>query len=247
MSVTISVITAAYQSGRTIAEMVSSLDRQSFPASEHWIIDGASTDGTLEKVERLETRKILSEPDDGVYNAMNKGIVRAKGDVIGFLNADDFLESEHALEAIATTFSDDEVDLVYGNLRYVDVEDTDKVVRDWKSEPFEKGMFRRGWMPPHPTVYAKRELFEKFGSFDESFEICADWEWLYRMFEIHEVRTRFIDEYLVRMRLGGVSNRSLGNVWRSNQQAAAAFRKHGGRVPLSFYPGKVLHRLKQFT
>lgn len=243
----ISVITAAYQSSRTIADTVASLDRQSVPVSEHWIIDGESTDGTLDRVGEADARKIVSEPDDGVYNAMNKGIARAKGDVIGFLNADDFLESDGVMEAVSNAFADGDVDLVYGHLRYVDFEDTDKVVRDWKSEPFEKGMFRRGWMPPHPTVYAKRELFEKFGSFDESFEICADWEWLYRMFEIHKVKTRFIDEYLVRMRLGGVSNRSLGNVWRSNQQAAVAFRKHEGKVPLAFYPGKVLHRLKQYT
>lgn len=242
----ISIVTSCFNVASTIVDTLHSIDAQTFANREHWIIDGGSTDGTLELAPPSEKRHVLSEPDTGVYNAMNKGISRAGGDIIGFLNADDFYESDRVLGWVAEAFEDPGVDLVYGNLRYVDFSDTDKVVRDWKSEPHESGMFRRGWMPPHPTVYARRKLFDRFGGFDESFDICADWEWLYRMFEVNKVRTRHIEEYLVRMRLGGVSNRSWSNVLRSNRQAAQAFRKHGARVPLSFYPGKLVHRLKQF-
>ncbi len=139
-------------------------------------MDGASIDGTREVVERFsdERRYFVSEADTGVYNAMNKGIDRATGDVIGFLNADDFYESEGVLAAVSAVFEDPSVDLVYGNLRYVSHEDSRKVVRDWKSEPYVQGMFTRGWVPPHPTVYARRRVFEIFGTFDESFSICAD-------------------------------------------------------------------------
>lgn len=248
MSLRISIVTACFNSDATLADSIESITSQEFGEWEHLILDGASTDGTLAVIDRFPDtrRKVLSEPDTGVYNAMNKGIAQATGDVIGFLNADDAYESDSALSEVASAFEDSGVDLVYGNLCYVDYNDTDKVVRDWKSEPCEEGMFRRGWMPPHPSVYARRALFERYGVFDESFDICADWEWLYRMFEVHGVRTRHLNEYLVRMRLGGVSNRSLSNVLRSNWQAARAFRKHGKRVPLLFYPGKVRHRLKQF-
>lgn len=248
MSLKISIITACFNGAPSIGDTIESINRQEFSDWEHLIIDGASTDGTSEVVERFpdSRRDVLSEPDKGVYDAMNKGIARAGGDVIGFLNADDFYESDSVLSEVASAFDDPAVALVYGNLRYVDFEDTGRVVRDWKSEPFAKGMFRRGWMPPHPTVYARRELFEGYGVFDDSFDICADWEWLFRMFEVHGVRTHHLDQYLVRMRLGGVSNRSVGNVLRSNRQAARAFRKHGERVPPGFYPGKLMHRLKQF-
>ncbi|MDF1823575.1 MAG: glycosyltransferase family 2 protein [Verrucomicrobiales bacterium] len=244
----ISIITASYGSERTIGDTIRSINSQAYGDWVHHIVDGRSGDRTLEICSDSpdERRQVTSEPDEGVYDAMSKGIRAATGDVIGFLNADDFYESDSVLGQIAAAFEEPGVDLVYGNLRYVDFDDTNRVVRDWKSEPYEKGMFRRGWMPPHPTVYARRGVFEKYGVFDQRFEICADWEWLYRMIEIHGLKAKHIDEYWVRMRLGGVSNQSVGNVLRSNRQAARAFSKHGQRVPLTFFPGKILHRLKQF-
>lgn len=242
----ISVITAAFNSAATIRDTIASFDRQTHPSKEHWVIDGNSSDETKDLIVPSHERFLFSEKDTGVYDAMNKGIARATGDVVGFLNADDYYESPDVLKWVSSAFENSEADLVYGNLRYVDFDDTDKVVRDWRSEDFTSGMFDRGWMPPHPTVYARRELFEKFGGFDLGFQICADWEWLYRMFAIHKVRVKHIDEYFVRMRLGGISNRSIGNVWKSNREAAGAFLKHGTRMPWKFYPGKVMHRLKQF-
>lgn len=244
----ISIVTAAFNSESTLVDTLTSIKRQEFNEWEHWIVDGASNDGTREVVERFsnDNRFLISEPDTGIYNAMNKGIARATGEVIGFLNADDFYESEGVLATISAVFEDPTVDLVYGNLRYVSAEDPRRVVRDWKSEPYVQGMFTRGWVPPHPTVYARRRVFEIFGTFDESFSICADWEWLFRVMELGGVKTRFLDEYLVRMRLGGVSNRSWKNVMKGNRETARAFRKHDKRVPLLFFAGKFANRGMQF-
>lgn len=244
----VSIVTAAFRSERTIEDTIRSVDAQTHKDWVHHIVDGDSADDTVKICSAFsdERRKVSSEPDGGVYDAMCKGIAKSEGDIIGFLNADDFYESPDVLAHVVEAFEDESVDLVYGNLRYVDFEDTSRVVRDWKSEEFEAGMFLRGWMPPHPTVYARRKVFEEAGVFDQSFDICADWEWLYRAFEVSDFQTRHLDEYLVRMRLGGVSNSSFGNVLRSNRQAAGAFRKHGRRVPWQFFPGKIIHRLKQF-
>ncbi len=244
----ISVITVTYNSGGTIADTLKSIDGQSRADFEHWVIDGASDDSTLSIVNEfpLDSRHVISEKDSGVYNAMNRGIEASSGDVIGFLNADDFYETPGVLAAVADAFDQPDIDIVFGNLRYVSADDTGHVIRDWVSEPYRPGMFRSGWVPPHPTVYARRRVFEEIGGFDESFPICADWEWLYRAFEVKGLKTKFIDKYMVRMRVGGVSNRSLANILGSNRQEVAAFKKHGENLPLGFFPGKLLHRGKQF-
>lgn len=248
MSCSISVITVCRNSESTIGDTLISMDDQVFQGWENWIIDGASTDRTLDVVGRLGhgRRRLISEPDAGIYDAMNKGIAASMGEVVGFLNADDFYETPDALSAIAERFDDPEVDLIYGNLNYVAEDDTDRVVRNWVSGPFSKGLFRSGWVPPHPTVYARREVFDRVGVFDTQFSIGADWEWLYRAFEIVEVRAAYLNQYLVRMRLGGVSNRSFANIVEGNRQAIRAFHKYGQRVPPFFFPGKLLRRGRQF-
>ena len=244
----ISVVTATFNSASTIADTLESIDGQTCRDYEHWIIDGASKDDTLKVASSFasDRRHVLSEPDDGVYDGMNRGIAASRGDVIGFLNADDFYESDEVLGLVTRAFEDSSIDVVYGNLRYVDSADTAKVIRDWASEPFRAGMFRFGWMPPHPTVYARRKVFEEVGVFDQSFSICADWEWLFRVFELGGYKICHMDRYFVRMRVGGVSNSSASNVLRSNREAMKAFRKHGQSFPIGFFPGKVIHRGKQF-
>jgi len=248
MTPAITIVTAVYGAESTIGDTLESLARQDFSDWEHWVIDGASPDRTLEVVRGLPDarRQILSEPDGGVYEAMNKGIARARGEVLGFLNADDFYESDTVLSQIAAAFQDPEVEIVYGNLRYVASDDPSRVVRDWVSGPYRPGAFGRAWTPPHPTVYARRALFERWGGFDESMRIAGDWDWLFRMFEIHGVKARYLDEHLVRMRLGGVSNRSLGGLVQNQCEIARAFRKHGLRMPWRFLPAKLLHRGRQF-
>lgn len=248
MAVKISVVTATYNSEATIGDTLRSLDSQTYESIEHCVIDGKSGDNTLSVLagSAKPYRSVISEKDTGIYDAMNKGITAASGDVIGFLNSDDVYETSEVLAQVAAAFSDPNVDLVYGNLRYVDFDDTNKVIRDWISEPYRQGMFRRGWMPPHPTVYARTDIFKKQGGFDQAFSICADWEWLYRAFELSEHQAEFLDLYLVRMRTGGVSNSSIANILKSNMEAMAAFKKHGKRVPIGFFPGKLIHRGKQF-
>ncbi|MEM7600642.1 MAG: glycosyltransferase family 2 protein [Verrucomicrobiota bacterium] len=245
---TISIITVLFNSVETVGDTLRSVSNQKWDDWEHVLVDGGSDDGTLEYLASWDDsrRVVYSESDRGIYDAMNKGLTKVSGDVIGFLNADDFFESREVLAIVAEAFADDQVDLVFGNLRYVENKEVTRVVRDWRSEPYRSGMFARGWMPPHPTVYARREVFEKFGRFDEDFSICADWEWLFRVFEIGGVKSLHIDEYFVRMRLGGASNGSPGAVLRSNGEALRAFRKHGKSVPMGFLPGKIWHRGKQF-
>lgn len=248
MALKISIVTAAFNSEATIEDTLRSIDGQTYDEVEHLVMDGGSNDSTMDVLSRFEApeRKVVSEPDNGIYDAMNKGIVQASGDVIGFLNADDFYESSDVVAEIARAFQNPDVDIVFGNLRYVDAEDTSKVIRDWSSEPFREGMFRRGWMPPHPTVYARRAVFEEVGLFDSEYSICADWEWLFRAFEVSRHRTCFLDRYFVKMRIGGVSNSSISNVLRSNGEAMRAFRKHGQGFPIGFFPGKLIHRGRQF-
>lgn len=248
MAVKISVVTATYNSEATIGDTLCSLDSQTYESIEHCVIDGESSDKTLSVLAECSKsyRHVISEKDTGIYDAMNKGITTASGDVIGFLNSDDVYETPDVLTQVAAAFSDPNVDLVYGNLRYVDFNDTDKVIRDWLSEPYHQGMFCGGWMPPHPTVYARKHVFEKQGGFDQAFSICADWEWLYRTIEMSEHQAEFLDLYLVRMRTGGISNSSFANIFKSNMEAIAAFKKHGKRVPIGFFPGKLIHRGKQF-
>tara|TARA_B100000927_G_scaffold16022_2_gene12547 strand:+ start:1160 stop:1942 length:783 start_codon:yes stop_codon:yes gene_type:complete len=248
MAVKISVVTATYNSEATIGDTLCSLDSQTHESIEHCVIDGNSGDGTLGVLAECPKpyRCVISEKDTGIYDAMNKGVAAASGDIIGFLNSDDVYETPDVLTKVAAAFSDPNVDLVYGNLRYVDFNDTNKVIRDWTSEPYRQGMFRRGWMPPHPTVYARKHIFEKQGGFDQAFSICADWEWLYEAIELSENHAEFLDHYLVRMRIGGVSNSSFANIFKSNMEAMAAFKKHGKRVPIGFFPGKLIHRGKQF-
>lgn len=244
----VTIITASYNNGSTIGHTCQSITEQSGPNWEHLIIDGKSSDDTLNSLDAFADprRNIISEPDDGIYDAMNKGISRASGEVIGFLNADDFYDSKDVILRVSQAFEDPKVMLVYGNLQYVEPLDTSRIVRNWNSEPYRRGMFSKGWMPPHPTVYARRSVFDDIGSFDLSFPICADWEWLYRAFEIHCIPSRYLDLQMVKMRLGGVSNRSIATIIDSNRQAIRAFAKHGKKLPISFFPGKLAHRSLQF-
>lgn len=227
MSPTISVVTAVFNRVATIAEALDSVRGQTWRDREHIVIDGGSTDGTLAILEsrRHELATLVSERDSGVYDALNKGLARCKGDVVGFLHADDVYAGPAVLARIAAVFVDPKVDAVYGDLQYLSAR-SGRVVRRWRSGPYSRASLSRGWMPPHPTFYARRSLYERLGSFDTRYRIAADYDLMLR-FLGHGVQPAYLPEVLVKMRLGGLSNRSLKNILRKSTEDYRALKANG--------------------
>ena len=243
----ISIVTVTFNSAATLGDTLESVLRQQVPAGvsvEHIIKDGGSTDATMELVRSIEPRyrerfgegslHWVSEPDGGIYDAMNRGIALATGDVVGILNSDDMYYDHSVLEHIANAMKGDgadAIDCVYGDLVFVDAADTSMVVRTWKSSQYRKGAFMKGWHPAHPTFYARRELFKRFGDFDTSFSVSADFELMLRIIEKEGARNRYVPYTLVRMRVGGESTGSISSIIEGNRNVLRAFRKNGLRVP----------------
>lgn len=224
----ISLITAVYNRRATIEDAIKSARSQSYLNIEHAIIDGASTDGTLEYLRGvLDDRTILiSERDDGIYDALNKGISRATGDVIGLLHSDDFLASKDVLAMVAEGFADASVDAVYGDLQYVAKNDPSRIIRHWKAGAYSPVKLARGWMPPHPTLFLRKEIIEKFGAYDTSYRIAADYDAILRWFGQGEIKAHYIPEVLVKMRIGGESNKSFGKVMMKSREDYRALRSN---------------------
>lgn len=243
----ISVITAVRNNRDTIAAALDSILEQTHPDVELVVIDGASTDGTLEVLRRYAARLqvLVSEPDGGIYDALNKGLARASGELVGFLHADDLLADPGVLAAIAAACSDGTTDGVYGDLQYVDKQQPGRVIRHWRSAPFRRALLARGWMPPHPTLYLKREVYQRFGNFDTGYRIAADYDFMLRILCSGTLRLRYLPQVLVRMRVGGASNRSLRNLLRKSREDWRAIRRHGiGGLPTLL--AKNLSKLPQF-
>jgi glycosyltransferase involved in cell wall biosynthesis len=231
----ISIITVTYNSAKTIADCIASVNSQSYPFVEHIIVDGASTDNTIEIIKTLPNRisKIISEPDKGIYDAMNKGISFATGDVVGILNSDDKFFSPQSIEKIVRCFENEKVDAVYGNLIFTD--ETNKIIRTWNSNPFESGLFAKSWCPAHPTFYCKRVLYEKLGMYKTDYQIAADVELMIRFLEINKINSCFINEVLVNMRVGGVSNQGIKSIITITREMKRAFNENGLPFNLSKY------------
>lgn len=215
----ISIITATYNSGNTVADTLKSVLAQSYHDYELLVIDGASKDNTLEIVRNMEPQfegklRYVSEPDKGIYDAMNKGIRMATGEVVGILNSDDFYTSHDVLETVASKMQDAEVDAVYGDVHYVDDKDLTKCVRYYSSKLFHRWMMRLGFMPAHPSFYCRREVYEKFGKFDTSYRVAADFENLLRLIFVNRIRTFYIPKDFVTMRTGGASSSG----WESHKK-----------------------------
>jgi glycosyltransferase involved in cell wall biosynthesis len=245
----ITVITVCYNSAAHIADALRSVDSQTWKDTEHIIVDGASADDTMKIVRSHPQpwRRAISEVDKGIYDAMNKGILMAEGEVIGFINSDDFYSSPHVLARVADAFTDPSVDACYGDLCYVERDNIETVVRYWHSSGFSPGLFLRGWCPPHPTFFVRKSVYERLNTFDLQYRIAADVELMARFMEVHRIETRYIPEVLVTMRLGGTTNRSWSNVVKQNREIFRALKAHGLRPSLaSFGLGKVLSRSKQF-
>ena len=243
----ISVITATYNAARTVAACLGSVARQTHPDVEHWVLDGASRDGTQAIVEAARGRLagFISEPDNGIYDALNKGIARATGEVVGFLHADDFYAGDSTLATIAAAFDDPRVDAVYGDLTYVDAVDASRVIRYWKAGPVSRERLKRGWMPPHPTFYVRRSVYQRLGSFDTRYRISADYDCIVRFLFGGGVRAAYIPQVLVSMRVGGISNRSLRTIALKSREDLRIMREHGlGGLPTLL--AKNLGKVAQF-
>jgi len=246
MKPTVSIITATYNSAATIRDCLDSVSSQ-YVQAEHIIIDGGSTDGTLNAVCSCpHIAKIISEKDHGIYDAMNKGLELATGEVVGILNSDDFYAGNDTLTKVAETFADAKVDACYGDLLYVDPLDTTKIVRKWVSGAYHERCFYGGWMPPHPTFFVRRSVYERYGRFDLNLGSAADYELMLRFLLKHKIRTAYIPEVLVKMRAGGISGASLKNRLVANQMDRKAWKVNGLKCfPWTTYL-KPLRKIGQF-
>lgn len=229
----ISIITATYNSGKTVGDTLKSVLAQTYHDYELLVVDGASKDNTLEVVKKMEPlfegrMRYISDPDKGIYDAMNKGIRMATGDVIGILNSDDFYTSDDALACIAWTLENEKVDAVYGDIHYVDDEDLKKCVRYYSSKPFRRWMMRLGFMPAHPSFYCRKEVYEKYGAFDaENYRVAADFENLLRLIFVNKIKTHYINKDFVTMRTGGASSSGLESHKRIMRDHLKALKKNG--------------------
>ena len=216
----ISIITIVYNNRETIADAIESVLSQTYPNIEYIVVDGLSTDGTVEVVKSYGDRitRFVSEKDKGLYDAINKGIKMATGDVIGLLHSDDVFYSPDAIEKVAGAFKSKNTDSVYADLLYVQKEDTNKVVRNWVSGSYQRDNFLYGWMPPHPTFYVKKSCYEQYGLYNTLFKSAADYELMLRFLYKYKVSTCYIPEKLVKMRVGGKSNVTLKNRIRANRE-----------------------------
>ena len=242
----VSVITVCLNAEKTIAETLQSVAKQSYKDIEHIIIDGASTDSTLEVIKANESRvsKLVSEPDQGLYDAMNKGLAIVSGDIVGILNADDIYQDSQVVECIVQQFEDGSIDATYADLVYVDQENTQKVRRKYTSGLYQSGQCFDGWMPAHPTLYIRREAHEKIGPYNLKVGAQADLEYCARAFELHHICTRYVDQTWVRMRLGGISNKNMLHRIKANWRSYQALKRLGLKSkPMVFFFRKFAGKL----
>ncbi|WP_416545675.1 glycosyltransferase family 2 protein [Limnohabitans sp. DCL3] len=246
----ISIITVCFNSDATIADTLDSVRSQAYPYLEYIIVDGGSSDKTLAVINSklMPSHKLISEQDSGIYDAMNKGIALATGEIIGFINADDFYPSSDVISKVVKVFENSRVDCCYGDLLYVEQENTSKIVRYWRSCPFVAGLFGKGWCPPHPTFFVRREVYERLGAFNLNFKIAADVELMARFLEVEGISSYYLPEVLVHMRMGGTTNRSLSNVIKQNLEVRRGLLALGlGFSWMRFLGNKVFSRAWQFV
>lgn len=242
----LSIITVSYNAGGTIAACIQSVIAQVYPNVEYIVIDGESVDGTQNVIERYKTHidYFVSETDKGIYDAINKGIAVATGDIIGVLHADDFFADTNVLSQVANAFNNNNIEILYGDLDFINP--NGKIARKWRSGTYSAGMFNRGWMPPHPTFYCKKELFEKFGNYSLEFGTAADYELMLRFIHFNKIHAFYLESVLIKMKTGGVSNQSYKNRLKAMFFDLKAMHKNGIYFPLMTLLFKPLRKLKQF-
>lgn len=247
MAKPISIITATYNSARTVTDTLHCIQHQDYPAIEHIIVDGQSSDDTLKIVGQFShVTKIISEKDGGIYDAMNKGIALASGEIIGILNSDDIYTNKFVLSKVASVFEDEKVDGCYADLQYVHYNDINKVVRTWRSGACRPGSFHKGWMPPHPTLFLRRHVYAEAGIFNTSLKSAADYELMLRIFVKHSFHIHYLPEFIVKMRTGGLSNASFQHRIRANREDRKAWEINGLRPGAFTLYLKPIRKIVQF-
>ncbi len=244
----ISIITACLNNAATIEDTVKSVLGQDYPGVEFIVVDGASADGTLDILNRYRDRitALISEKDEGIYYALNKGLKMATGEIAGLLHADDFYNGADILSKVMKAFESAGTDCVYGDLQYVQRDKTGKVLRNWIAGEYNDGLFLKGWMPPHPSFFIRRACYEKYGFFNTDLSISADYELMLRMIHKYKLSTRYLPEVLVKMRAGGKSNKSLANRIKANAEDRKAWKMNDLQPSPLTLIRKPLGKLKQF-
>lgn len=244
----ISIITVSYNSQSTIKHTIDSVSSQTYRNKEYILIDGASTDWTLDIIEYKKNKidNFVSEPDGGIYDAMNKGIKYANGEIIGILNSDDFYYNQDVLSKVVKVFEDTDCDCLYGDLVFVDKGDARKIVRYWKSGKFKNNLMKKGWMLPHPTFFVKKEIYKKYGLYNTNLKSAADYEMILRLLHKEKIIVEYIPEILIKMRVGGESNASIWNRIKGNKEDNIAWDLNGLKKPPLIRFIKPLRKIAQF-
>ena len=244
----VSIITVTYNSAQTLEHTIRSVLSQTYPNIEYIIVDGKSGDGTLDIIDRYRNKisTFISEKDKGLYYALNKGIELATGDIIGIIHADDFYIHNDVITKVAQTFKSNQADAVYANLYYVDKNNTDKIIRTWRSGAFKVSNFLWGWMPPHPAFFAKKDCYTKYGLFNTTLRSAADYEIMLRFLFKNNIKTAYLPEFIVKMRVGGQSNASINNRVKANNEDRMAWKLNDLKPYFFTLTLKPLRKIVQF-
>jgi len=245
---TISIITAVHNNKEFIADAIDSVLAQSYPYIEYIVVDGASADGTTGIIEKYGNKisKFICEPDNGIYDALNKGLKIASGDIIGFLHSDDFFANVNAVEKIAAEFTSAGVEAVYSDLAYVGRKNKKKIIRYWKAGKFSAASLKFGWMPPHPALYVRKSLYDRAGMFDTGLKIASDYDMMLKLLNNTSGKISYIEEVLVIMRLGGKSNKGLKDILMKSSEDYKTLKKNNFSFPLGTLLLKNIRKIKQF-
>ena len=244
----VSIITICYNSAETIRDTIESVVSQDYSNIEYIIIDGASKDNTLEIVNayRDNIATLISEKDKGIYDAMNKGVRSATGDIIGILNSDDVYADKYVISDIVKIFDTTDADGVYADLQYVKRDALDQVTRYWKSGEYREGLFTRGWMPPHPTFFVRKEVYQQYGGYSLELRSAADYEFMLRVIHKHKIKVGYLPRVITNMRVGGTSNVTLKNRWRANREDRRAWEMNGLKPRFYTLALKPISKIFQF-
>jgi len=242
----ISIVTICFNSASTLEETIKSVISQSYNDIEYIIIDGASKDNTLLIIEQYRDNitRVISETDNGIYDAMNKAIQLATGDVIGILNSDDIYSDNEVLSDVMNHFvNDQDLDILYGNLVYVKNQDMNKIVRNWKSLSYYNNFFEHANVPPHPALFLRSKVYRKAGLFNAQYRFSADYEFMLRIFKKHNFKSKYINRLMVRMRLGGATNKSFKNVLNGNKEILRAWKENSLNPPITLMPKRIIKKV----
>lgn len=244
----VSIITVCFNSVETIENTIKNLLKQDYDNIEYIVVDGGSTDGTVEVINnyRRHISKVISETDNGIYDAMNKGLRLTTGEIIGFLNSDDLYADKSVIRRIVNAVKTNKADCCYGNLEYVTKGNPEKIVRKWISTPYRDDLFSKGWHPPHPTFFARKHLFDRYGCFDLSYKIAADYELMLRFLKKYKVKSCYIPHVIVKMRIGGKSNKNLKQIIKANFECYRAWKKNNLSISPLIMLRKPTSKLRQY-